>query len=155
MARAVRLGPASPLRSVRRGRSRDVEHHEQALLVQWATLASGRVPALRLLYAIPNFAGFHGSTKARLRSGARAKAEGRRAGFPDLCLPVARGDWHALYVELKAPDGHTTPAQQAWIRALREAGNAAVVAVGWEAARAQIERYLALPPSPLSHTLED
>lgn len=40
-------------------------------------------------------------------------------GWPDLMM--CRGD-KALFVELKAADGRVTPAQRAWLDALREAG---------------------------------
>lgn len=122
--------------------SRDAEHIEQSLLFQWAEHSTGRHPELGLLFAIPNFAGRLGSATAR--HGARLKKEGRKAGVPDVCLPVPRGGYHALYVELKAGANRPTPAQRAWLEALREHGNAAHVCTGWEAARDRIVEYLAL-----------
>lgn len=138
------LGPDSPLRQLPRAKPRDLEHQEQSLLFQWAELASGRLPELKLLFAIPNFAGHHGSKAARMRSGGRAKAEGRKKGVPDVFLPVARGRYHGLFLELKAEGGKPKPEQKAWLVALREEGYRAEVAVGWEAAASAIESYLAL-----------
>jgi hypothetical protein len=118
---------------------RDAEHIEQCLLMQWAEVAAGRHPELRLLYAIPN--GGH-----RLVSVARKlKREGVKAGVPDLCLPVARGQHHALYLELKAGKNRATPAQREWLDALWAQGNDTHVCAGWEAARDCITEYLALP----------
>ncbi len=120
------------------GRRAQPEHHEQALLAKWAELASGRTPELGLLFAIPN--GGHRD----VRTAARLKAEGVKAGVPDLCLPVARGGYHGLWIELKAgPTGRVQPSQRAWHAALRAQGYAVRVAFGWEAARDVIERYLA------------
>lgn len=136
------LGPDSPLLKLPRAKPRDLEHQEQSLLFQWAELATGRVPELKLLFAIPNFAGRLG--KATARHGARLKAEGRKKGVPDVFLPVARGPYHGIFLELKAGDGKPSAEQKAWLTALREEGYRAEVAVGWEAAAAAIEQYLAL-----------
>jgi hypothetical protein len=119
--------------------SRDAEHVEQSLLMQWADAASGRHPELRLLYAIPNGGHRHVSVARKL------KAEGVKRGVPDLCLPVPRGTHHALYVELKAGKNRATPEQKQWLDALWTQGNEARVCVGWEAARDCITEYLALP----------
>ena len=119
------------------------EHAEQAALFRWAALASRAHPELRLLYAIPN-----GGARSKATAG-RLKAEGVRAGVPDVCLPVPRNGLGALYIELKRPGGvpgrakgALRPAQREWLAALQDAGNAVAVAYGWEQARGVIERYL-------------
>ncbi|MGN6205965.1 VRR-NUC domain-containing protein [Humibacter sp.] len=125
--------------------SRDTEHQEQSLLFQWIALETPRHPELGLCFAVPNFAGFHGSQVARMRSGSRAKAEGRKKGVPDICLPVPRGAFHGLFIELKAKGGRPSPEQRQWLQALREQGYAAHLCVGWDDARQTITDYLALP----------
>ena len=65
------------------------ESEEQQTLFSWATMQSGRYPELRLLYHIPN-----GGSRGKAEAG-RFKAEGVKSGVPDLCLPVARGAYHA------------------------------------------------------------
>lgn len=113
------------------------EHVEQALLMSWAALASGRQPALALLYAIPNGGHRHPAVAGKL------KAEGVKSGVPDLCLPVACGGYHALYIEMKAgPTSRVTPNQKAWHAALREQGNAVRVCYSWEQAKDELSRYL-------------
>lgn len=131
------------------GARRDVEHQEQSLLFQWAEHAKGRYPELALLFAIPNFSGRLGNAPpvAAIRQAAKLKKEGRKRGVPDICLPVARHGFHALYIELKAPGNTPTREQAEWLCALSEAGNLATWAVGWEAARRTIESYL----TPLPH----
>lgn len=59
-------------------------------------------PELQLLYHVPN------EGKRTWRTGARLKSEGLKPGVPDLCLPVARGKYHGLYVELKRRDQRAT-----------------------------------------------
>jgi len=113
--------------------SRDLEHLEQKALFQWATVKGGK---LLLLYAIPNGGHRHKAVAAKL------KAEGVRAGVPDMCLPVARKGYHALYIELKAGKNKPTQSQKVWLEALEREGNKAVCCTGWLEAKAIIEDYL-------------
>lgn len=113
------------------------EAEEQTILFRWAELHAGKRPELRLLFHIPN-GGLRSKSEA-----ARFKASGVKSGVPDLFLPVPRGNTHGLFVELKRRDGgRVSEEQKAWIQALNERGYIAVVARGWEEARAAIEKYL-------------
>ena len=113
------------------------EHVEQVRLFTWAHYAQGKYPALSLLYAIPNGGARHPVVAAKL------KAEGVKRGVPDICLPVARGKWHGLYIELKRQKGaRPSPEQDDWLTALNRAGYLAVWCRGWDLAAAQIETYL-------------
>lgn len=113
------------------------EHVEQVTLFQWArTAARGPHPELALLFAIPN-----GGARSPATAG-RLKAEGVMQGVPDICLPVARGGFHSLWLELKAQGGRLSAAQQDVINRLLAAGHQVVVAFGWEEARQAIEAYL-------------
>jgi hypothetical protein len=63
-----------------------------------------------MLFAIPNGGARHKAIAGKLR------AEGVRAGVPDICLPVPRGEYHGLFIELKRPKGgHVSEEQEAWI----------------------------------------
>lgn len=125
-------------------RKRDIEHQEQKALFRWADYQSHAIPPLELLFAIPNGGDRNAVVAAKL------KAEGVRAGVPDVCLPVARNGHNALYIELKRPAdpfrkiraGAVRAEQQQWIARLREAGNHVVVAYGWDQARQAILDYL-------------
>ncbi len=89
------------------------------------------------LFHIPN-GGRRGKAEA-----ARFKAQGVKAGVPDLCLPVPRGPYHALYIELKRETGGTASAAQAgWIERLKYYGNFAVICHGWESAKNVILWYM-------------
>jgi VRR-NUC domain protein len=112
------------------------EAQEQIALIQWANLQSGRYPELALLYHIPNGGSRHPAEAARL------KQQGVRAGVPDLCLPVARGGYNGLYIELKAGRNKPTPLQKEWLSWLNQQGYRAVVCWGWQAAKDEIMAYL-------------
>jgi len=115
------------------------EHSEQAALVAWAQARSGTVPELALLYAIPNGGQRHPAVARKLQ------AEGVKPGVPDLCLPVARDGFHALYLELKRPDGGRVSLQQlAWQRRLRAQGYRVEVCAGWDRARGVVCEYLGI-----------
>ena len=123
------------------------EYSEQVLLFQWADLAKARTPELGLLYAIPNSGGFSGGFKTNVVRVVRSRKSGTKKGVPDVCLPVPRGGYGALYLELKAKGGRVKVEQRAWLAALKEVGNAAHLCVGWEEARDRITEYLARPLS--------
>lgn len=113
------------------------ESQEQQALFQWAALHTGRYPELALMYHIPN------EGLRNPRTGARMKAEGMKPGVPDVCLPVARGGFHGLYIEMKrTKGGRVEPGQREWLGALNGQGYAAVVCLGWEKAAQMIEAYL-------------
>lgn len=120
------------------------EHQNQAMVMQWARAREGRVPELALLHAIPNFSGRMG--KATALQGFRLKQEGRKAGVPDLCLPVPRGGFHGFYGELKVGKGKLSAAQRQWIGSLKTQGYYVAVCYGWEAMVQAIDKYLALEP---------
>lgn len=112
------------------------EHEEQVALFRWAEFARARWPELALLFAIPNGGERHPAVAAKL------KAEGVKRGVPDICLPVACGVFHGLYVELKSATGRASGEQRGWIDALRVQGYRAEVCRGWLQARDVIMDYL-------------
>lgn len=113
------------------------EHVEQVRLFQWAHYARSTHPELRLLFAIPNGGARHKAVAGKLR------AAGVRRGVPDLALPVARGLWHGLFIELKRQHGGVLSVEQReWLAHLTAAGYRATCCRGWEAARDEIENYL-------------
>lgn len=113
------------------------EAQEQTALIAWARLAEGKYPELSLLHHIPN--GGH-----RYKAVAVAmQRQGVRRGVPDLCLPVARGGAHGLYIEMKRTRGGSVlPEQAQWASLLREQGYRVELCKGWEQARDVIISYL-------------
>lgn len=113
------------------------ETAEQQTLFEWARMMSGKWPELELLYHIPN------EGKRSHKTGARMKAEGLRRGVPDICLPVARGGHHGLYIEMKrVKNSKVTKEQFEWIEALVAQGYVAAVCRGCDEAISLITSYL-------------
>ena len=74
---------------------------------------------------------------------AHLKAQGVKPGVPDICLPVPRGKFTALYIEMKRrKHAEISEAQRGWIEALNRVGNRAVVCYGWDEAREALIEYL-------------
>jgi hypothetical protein len=123
----------------------EYEHATQVALFQWASLNTGKYPELEDLFAIPN------GGKRDKRTAAKMRAEGVKAGMPDICLPHARGGYHAYYIELKVtyPDGSrngTSNAQDDRIDRLRAAGNKVCVYWDWMDAAYSLIDYLEEQP---------
>lgn len=114
------------------------EAYEQTKLFNWVAFARHTEPELDLLYHIPN------GGKRNQKEAFNLKRQGVRAGVPDLCLPVARGKFHALYIEMKVGKNKPTKNQKEWMRKLNEQGNLAIVCYGWEEASAVLTKYIKL-----------
>ena len=112
------------------------ESIEQICLFRWAAYSSGAMPELKLLYHVPN------GGKRDIATAKKLKAEGVKAGVPDICLPVARGKYHGLYIELKVGKNKTTENQDMWLEALNKNGYYTDVCYGWEEASKVITDYL-------------
>lgn len=133
----VRSSPqGEPLKAVKSVRVEPYESEEQVALFEWAEAMSGKYPCLRLMYHVPN--GGHRSAAVA----GKLKAEGVKAGVPDICLPSARGGYHGLYIELKAGKNKATKEQEEWLSALNAEGYKAVVCRGWVRASEEIKKYL-------------
>ena len=112
------------------------EHEEQKNVVTWFDL---QYPAIKgRLFAVPN-----GSNKS-MATAAKFKAEGLRSGVPDLMLPVARGGFHGLFIEMKrVKNSRLSPEQDDWLTFLAKEGYMVVVCKGFEPAKQTIDAYLA------------
>lgn len=76
--------------------------HQRAVFA-WAALHLGKWPELRWLHHIPNGGSRGDDARSRQIRGAALKAEGVKTGVSDLCLPVKRGEFSGLYIEMKKP----------------------------------------------------
>lgn len=112
------------------------EAQEQSALFQWANIATQKYEELKLMHHIPN-----GGKRDR-KEAATLKRQGVKAGVPDISLPVPRGKYHGLYIELKVGKNKTSSAQNEWIENLSRQGYYVSVCYGWLAARDVIENYL-------------
>ena len=109
-----------PTRSGKKPR-RESEHKEQVLLFQLLKANSGEYPDLAKAFAIPNGGQRHLFVAAKL------KAEGVKAGSPDICLPVARCGFHGFWGEMKVGKNDLTEHQQQRFNQLSEDGYLCVV----------------------------
>lgn len=76
-------------------------------------------------------------------NGANLKKAGLKKGVPDLCLPVARGHYNALYIEMKKNRNCRPSADQIeWQIGLNAEGNRAVVCYSADEAIQTIKDYL-------------
>ena len=114
------------------------EAQHQKTVVDWSLCIRQTYPELRLLYHIPN-GGRRDLIEAR-----HLKETGVKPGVPDLCLPVARGTYHGLYVEMKDETGKERPEQVWWREELTAQGYRSVVCHGWESAIGVLKWYLKL-----------
>jgi hypothetical protein len=112
------------------------EHQEQVALFRWADLQRVRWHELELMHAIPN-----GGRRDAV-TGGKLKAEGVKAGVPDLCLPVAKSGYHGLYIEPKTSAGKASIKQLQWFGALAGQGYRVSICRGWLEASRLITDYL-------------
>jgi hypothetical protein len=113
------------------------EYSEQAALIEWCAwqVNLGCEP-LRWIFAIPNGGLRHKSTAAGL------KAEGVKAGAPDLCLPFPARGYHGLYIEMKVGSRKPTTEQTDYLNWLSNCGYLALIANGFDEAKKILEFYL-------------
>ena len=122
--------PAKP-----RGWNYPTEDQEQQAVIDWARMMTGKYPELELLHHIPN-----GGSRNKAEA-AKFQRMGVKSGIPDLCLPVPKGLYHGLYIEMKRRVSWTlTDAQKDVISKLAAQGYYCEVCPGAEAAIKSITR---------------
>lgn len=116
------------------------EAQHQAAVFKWSRQPAIRRqwPELALLHHIPN-GGSRDPVEAK-----HLQQQGLKPGVPDLCLPVARGRYHGLYIEMKTDEGKASLEQKWWGEHLLAQGYMWEVCHGWQAAVAVLEWYLSL-----------
>ncbi len=113
------------------------EDEEQTAVMEWTVLMEKQLPELRLLFHVANGGERHPAVASKL------KRMGVKKGVPDLFLPVPRGGFHGLWVEMKRKKGgRVSDEQKAWIEDLEGQMYRCVVAHGCEEACDAIFKYL-------------
>ena len=113
------------------------EDTEQIALIQWASWHSFNGGKLSdYLHHSPNGGSRH------VAEAVKFKRMGVLAGFPDLFLFIPKGEYHGLFIELKAKGGRVSKAQADMIARLQEAGYLCCVCFGANNAIEEIESYL-------------
>lgn len=114
------------------------EHDHQCAVIEWARLPSNiaRYPGLELLHSSLN-----GVKLSKAQAG-KAKAAGMLAGVYDLWLPVRRGPFTGMIIEMKYGRNKLTE-QQEWFGGLmREQGWRVETVYDWLTARNLIIEFL-------------
>lgn len=117
---------------------RGTEEFEQASVITWARFWERDYPELQYLFHVPNGGSRHAKEAANL------KAAGVVAGIPDLILPVKRGEYGGLYIEMKVEPNKPTKSQINALEALEGFGNKVAVCYGQEEAKREIAAYLGM-----------
>ena len=106
----------------------------------WAQMLCREHPELELLNASLN------GVRLTIGQAKKVKKSGMRKGYPDLFLPVPRGGYHGLYIELKRKKrGKALEAsddQKWWLRKLTEQGYYTTVCRGFDETTETIINYL-------------
>lgn len=118
------------------------ESQEQQTVIKWADMQplkefGGKIG--RFLFAIPN------GGKRLQREAVRLRAEGVRAGVPDLYFAYPSNGYHGLFIEMKRAKkslSHVSDEQIEWQERLNAAGYLAVVCYGADEAIKTITDYL-------------
>lgn len=121
------------------------EDAAQVSLFGWAAQPDivGMYPDLKFMFAIPN-----GMYTPYKHIAGKMRAMGMKSGVPDIFLPVRRGEWPGLFIELKREKtdtkaaGKTSKEQDVWIEHLQLQGFGVIVCHGFQHARDTIIQYL-------------
>ena len=109
------------------------EKDEQIALFDWASYRTD----LQLLFHIPN------EGRRSVQHTQSLLRQGMKPGVPDIFLPIAKGRYHGLFIEMKRKyGGRQTPEQRKWQADLLEQGYCSVVCKGFEDARDVIDWYM-------------
>lgn len=114
------------------------EDLHQMALISWADnyLTRKKYPELKWLFHAANGGKRHIATAVKL------KKMGVRAGVFDLCLPISRNGYHALWIELKYGKNKPTKEQLEFMAWQEVEGAKCVVCWDWQDAKVEIENYL-------------
>ena len=116
-------------------RNAQPEAAEQENVIKWARDNENNYPFLWMLHSSLN-----GVKLSKIQAG-KAKASGMLSGVPDLFLPVPRGSFCGLYIEMKSATGRIMPSQSRYLSAVSDFGYSAVVCYSANEAIKTIENY--------------
>ena len=116
-------------------RNAQPEAAEQENVIKWARDNEKNYPFLWMLHSSLN-----GVRLSKMQAG-KAKASGMLSGVPDLFLPVPRGCFFGLYIEMKSAKGRIMPSQSRYLKTVSDFGYSAVVCYSANEAIKTIENY--------------
>lgn len=107
------------------------KHLEDAELIaffDWVRWQEKKNPVLKVIHHVPN------EGKTTLAGGARKKRKGCRAGILDINVPIPKGDYCGLWIELKTIKGKVSVEQKKIIEILHRLGHCIRIAYSGEEA---------------------
>lgn len=110
------------------------EHLSQAALFE--AIEKLRIPGLQWMFAIPNGGHRH------VRVAMKMKAEGVKAGVWDIFLPIPKGKYHGLFIEMKWGKNKLTDSQKEFGQFVERQGYQTKVAYDWEMALSYLIEYM-------------
>lgn len=113
------------------------EADQQKMLFKWAKLQENVYPELFWLNGSAN-----GQYITNVVSRTLANLLGRKKGHPDIQLPVPKGKYVGLYIEMKCGKNKTTLEQNIWLDGLSKLGHKTCVCYSFEEAKDIIIEYL-------------
>lgn len=119
----------------------NTEHAHQVAVFMWAALPEQQkaYPELRYMFAIPN-----GGKRDKITA-ANLKAEGVKPGVPDIFLPIPKGPWHGLFIEMKKTKDYVISEDQLkWSKYLFEADYCDLYCFSFAEAKRNIIEYMNL-----------
>lgn len=109
-----------------------LEAQEQEAYFEWAQY----IPDLKWAHAIPN-----GGRRDKIEA-ANLKRQGVKAGVSDIFIPVPRGKYHGLYIEMKVGKNKPSKEQKEFLCDMQNQGYAVALCYGCEEAIKVTEKYL-------------
>ena len=131
--RALAKQELKPLRTKKR--NAQPESVEQEKVIKWARDNEKNYPFLWMLHSSLN-----GVRLSKMQAG-KAKASGMLSGVPDLFLPVPRGCFFGLYIEMKSAKGRISSEQSKFLQAASDFGYSCFICYSAVEAIKRIEDY--------------
>ena len=110
------------------------EAEEQAALFEWAAYKK----ELQYMFAIPN-----GGSRNKIEA-VNLKRQGVKNGVSDVFLPLSKGEYHGLFIEMKVGRNKPSEEQKEFLEYVNSGGYYGTVCYGFEEAREIILWYLDL-----------
>lgn len=115
------------------------EYQIQVAIFLWMDLHRNRYPNLDLSYSTAS------GVKMPIGLLMKCKRTGIvKKGLPDIVIPVPKGEYHGMYIELKTNEGKASKEQAEYVKRLSELGYKAIVCKGFDQTIKEIQGYFAL-----------
>lgn len=112
------------------------EEREQTTFFDYCRLKALTDPRYSAVFHIPN------ENKSSIPRRIALLKAGLKKGIPDICAPIPRGGYGALYIEMKIKPNKPSAEQIAVLKHLNDLGNYAVVCWSSNEAIEVLEKYL-------------